>query len=70
MPVGVVDLLEMVEIQHQHRGLQVLAIGTMQFALRGLDKTAPIWQAGQGVCCRGAYQLVVRPLFRHEYKAE
>ena len=51
---GVVDLLEVVEVEHRQRELEVVPARAQHLAVQGLDEVGVVEEAGQGVGHRGA----------------
>ncbi len=49
VPVGVVDVLEAVEVREQHRGLRVRTLGPFAGVLQPLLQQHPVGKPGQGV---------------------
>ena len=62
MPVGVVDLLEPVEIDEEHRGAPAGALRVRQGLLDAVDEQRPVRQAGQRVVRRLLGQRGLRVL--------
>ena len=61
--VGVVEFLEVVDVEHQHRQRQVVAARTVEFALQRLVEVTAVEQRGQAVGAGQAPQFLFEPLF-------
>ncbi len=52
MPQGIVDLLETIEIHHQHRQPCIFSMGNQDRLPEPVIKQGPVGQPGQGVVQR------------------
>ena len=62
MPVVVVDQLEVVQVDIQHRQALVLALGAYQRAAQAVVEKIPVGQVSQGVILRQILQAFVQLL--------
>ncbi len=58
--IGVVDLLEMVDVEHEQGEAGVLALATGQLFGQGSHEGAAVEQVGQGVGCRQVAQFFLQ----------